>query len=489
LNWSANTISLLAKFAEGGGYVVAVGEMPSLIGGQPGHELRRLFVSERVSVAENEPGSLRKTLDMLLPADVSVADEEGAPVPEVLYNHRRDGDEHIFFFANTSRARRVAATIGLRTTGGVSELLPEDGTQRDVGADLRGERLVIRTVLPPAGSRLFLVNTREPAAGGQPAALASRIVRTVPLHDHWHFRRAHPNSLVLDYCRYAVGDEPPRGPMPVWKVRRALRERFGLAKYDRYQPWAIRKKGVQVSERATVRLFFQFEVKELPMAAALVLEQAERCALRVNGHSVPTTSREWHWDKQFGKVDIVRQLTKGWNPVELEMEYGVDTEIEDIYLVGDFGVFQEGDSGFHVASEADHLFDGDWGPQGYPFYAGNMVYWRDVSLQPEEGKRYLLTLHEPRGTLFRIAVNGRRAVPLCWQPWQLDITEALRSGENRIEIEVCGSLRNTMGPLHHTDGDALPWVGPRQFEDESKWTDRYMFAPYGLVGGAEIAIS
>jgi hypothetical protein len=55
-------------------------------------------------------------------------------------------------------------------------------------------------------------------------------------------------------------------------------------------------------------------------------------------------------------------------------------------------------------------------------------------------------------------------------------------------VEVVSSLRNTFGPLHHDLGDRLPWTGPWEFVDESHWTDQYQFAPYGLLGGAEVVV-
>jgi hypothetical protein len=488
LTWSVATVDLLTKYVQSGGHLLCLGEKPSLVDGGQAGRLDVLFASENVSAAENTPESLRKALDTYMPPDVTVREVDGKPVPEIVYGHRVDGDEHTFFFANTSRTRGVCARISLKTAGSLVELLPATGNQKALGADVKDGRLTFHTDLPPVGSRIFVVDSSErPAEAGPP--LATGPEKVVRAHDRWQFKRMQPNSMPLDYCRFAVGDEPLSERLPLWQVRKALRQRLGLGQYDRYQPWAVIKAGARVAPKARIRLVYEFKVRELAGSLALVVEQLKRWTLKLNEHVVPANGNQWHWDKQFGKVEIARYADEGVNTLEMATDYGVDTEIEDVYIVGEFGTFKDEGGVFHLSGEPDHLFDGDWGPQGYSFYAGNMLLTRDdVEIAKEEGKRYVLGLVNPKGTLFRVSVNGGRTIPICWQPWEVDVTDYIRNGANEIQIEVCGSLRNTMGPLHHKEGDALLWTGPAQFVDEKNWTDEYRFAQYGLLGGAEIRI-
>jgi len=488
LTWSAKTVALVREFLDAGGRVVVLGEPPALMDGEPA-DYAALLAHPGVSRAENAPEALRAALDALLPPDLIARDEQGGPLPSLLYNHRLDGDEHIYFLANTSRTETCRAVVSLRATGGVTEWDPADGSTRPHPAEVRDGRLVLRTVLPPAGSRLFVVRPDEAPLAA--AEAEPRRVETLPLHDGWRFERTHPNSRTLDFASYRVGDEPFSERLPVWKIRHALKKRFGLDRYAACQPWVLRKRGVKVPGRPSVTLRFDFDVQEPPSEGTglwLVLEQARRWRVTINGRAVSTETDEWHWDRQFARVDIRRHVAAGANRIEMQTTYDWDTEIEEVYLVGDFGVVAGSDGVYRLAGEPDHLDDGDWVAQGYPFYAGNMIYRREVTLRPEPGRRYRLRLCEPKGTLFRVSVNDAPWTPLCWQPWEADITEHLVEGANRIAIEVCGSLRNTFGPLHHADGDSLLWTGPAQFTDEEKWVDEYQFAPTGLLGGAEIVV-
>ena len=482
LNWSASTISLLKEFVGAGGRVLVVGEMPSLIDGEPGHRLRELFISGNVFTAENNDASLRAALDSLLAPMVTITTPEGA-APDVFVHCRADGDEAVWFFANKSRDQAYDATITLDTVGGVQQWRLEDGTVADVPAEVRDGRLVVKHRFPPVGSLLLTVNPRTAPVASAPPQTDEKVAS---MQGPWEFARTHPNSLTLDTARAAFDRGAPGEVKPVWRIRGEARERYGLAKWRQLQPWRLRQVADPIPEGSCVRLSVEFEADDIPRSCALVVEHAHKWKLTVNGRDVPTDTGEWHWDKQFGKVDISGVVMQGRNQIELETPFRIDTEIEDVYLVGDFATTSDDGKTFRMIAEPETLDDGDWVGQGYDFYAGNMAYKRTLEMTPQPDARYVLRLKDPRGALYDVRVNGVSPGLIGWQPWEADVTDLLTPGPNEIEIEVLGTLRNTFGPLHHTGGDTLRWVGPAQFEDEADWTDTCQFAAYGLMGGAEI---
>ena len=78
----------------------------------------------------------------------------------------------------------------------------------------------------------------------------------------------------------------------------------------------------------------------------------------------------------------------------------------------------------------------------------------------------------------------------CEVPWptlaDVDITELLREGDNEIEIELQGSLRNLFGPFHFKGGkpdvtnDAVFRTTGELFEPD------YQVEPYGLLEAPEL---
>ena len=159
------------------------------------------------------------------------------------------------------------------------------------------------------------------------------------------------------------------------------------------------------------------------------------------------------------------------------------TEIEDMYLIGDFAVGSE-EEGFPIIKEPETLSTGSWVTQGYPFYSGSMVYTIEFELpEPElkESELYEIEILSARGSVLYVTVNETEVGAVPFHPYRADITGALVKGTNTIKIEVISTLRNTFGPLHHKDGDNLNRTEPEQFCDEASWTDSYQFADYGFI--------
>jgi len=210
------------------------------------------------------------------------------------------------------------------------------------------------------------------------------------------------------------------------------------------------------------------------------------------------------------------------------------TEIESIYLTGDFavsimpgepvvqsqrnslGIFTEKPvhsvSRFAVTKEQDR-FEGDLVDLGYPFYAGSFLLENSFTIekgQADKGKRYFLTFPSFEAIVVKVRVNGTEFAPLLYSPWETEITEAVREGSNRVEVELTNSLRNLMGPHHHPGGE-LTAVGPVSFTGNpgwpsntggqpdwydirlrgkpTMWSDDYYLVPFGLLEAPELEVT
>ena len=82
---------------------------------------------------------------------------------------------------------------------------------------------------------------------------------------------------------------------------------------------------------------FSFNAEVLPGVCYLVLERPEDFEIKVNGQVVSEVCG-WWVDEDIKRIDISEILVSGVNSVELSFDYRVDMELEDLYLVGDFGV-------------------------------------------------------------------------------------------------------------------------------------------------------
>jgi hypothetical protein len=235
----------------------------------------------------------------------------------------------------------------------------------------------------------------------------------------------------------------------------------------------------------------------------LVVESPETLHVTVNGHPIASVDEGWWVDISFRKIDISSAIRAGRNDVVLSGVFNRNSELESIYVIGDFGVrgrrkgeenrfngqvFDRYGPDFEVTELPDQVRAGDGAKglsldltvQGLPFFAGRATLRQVVTLFALKG-RAMLEIHNLRAALAHVRVNGQHTGTVAWPRHRVDVTSALRPGENVIEIELVGTLRNLLGPHHATGGD-LAWTGPGQFRDESRWTDDYILVPFGLDG-------
>lgn len=490
--WAAETVAQMEAFAAAGGRLIFVGDTPQAINAEPADERwAKLLACDGVVRCNNDAPAVLAALDQALPREVSVAGPDGKEITSVLYNHRRDGDTDVYFFANTDRAQSFDARISLRATGGVFVCDLATGRATPQAVTTQDGMTMLEHRFAPVGSLAVFVDpaASAPKSTTAPAAGRSAETRRQPLPNSWDFRRTHPNSLVLDVCRYSLNDAPPSEPTPVWKVRHAAFDAAGLGQYRGLQPWVLAERGIRPDKTVHVAMHFEFASDLDGPQAALVVEHGKYYSIELNGASINAAGDGWHWDKRFTRIPLGDRIRKGTNRLVLVTEYRPGVEIEDVFVVGDFATRQIDDTHYAITAEPARLATGDWGPQGYHFYAGNMVYRARVTHRPEPGGRTMLRLVQPHGTMFDAIVNGRPVGSTAWQPWELDVTDAIRDGTNDIEITVYGSLRNSFGPLHNTNYASHGnnwWIGPNAFTDEQHWTDKYTLSPYGLLGGAEL---
>lgn len=310
----------------------------------------------------------------------------------------------------------------------------------------------------------------------------------VKLVGPWQGKRVDPNALTLDYARYSKnGGKTWSDPEPV------------LALYDRFAQ--------STPYTGELKLKFEAEIAEVPSGCKLVVEQpAMYTSIAVNGKPVAFDVDDSYTCFTFRAKPVTDLLKLGRNEIILTLNYvsaiptslnaraRYGTEIESIYLIGDFAVRpvvadkllattyrnQEGSlvpkpihsfKSFTIGRETI-TFNGDLVPQGYPFYAGEFQMDSAFDLgMVEAGKKYLLTFPSFEAVVINVMVNGKPCPPLVASPWETDVTAAIRPGKNTVRVSLTNSLRNLMGPHHHKGGEHTA-VGPATFRANHYWPNR-----------------
>jgi hypothetical protein len=283
-------------------------------------------------------------------------------------------------------------------------------------------------------------------------------------------------------------------------------------------------------------LRYTFSGTLLPGAAEtvrLVLEHPERCTVRVNGALVEESGLPCWRDFRWRQLAIGQALRPGENTIELAYpafrhgdptsvhdqarRYG--TEIEAVYVIGDFAVSCRPATDLQVTAPPEPtppwtlcavdgpfqlqatrpLGVGNLVEQGLPFYAGRIACRAAIVLDAVPAGPVWLALDRLSVPVVEVRVNGRPAGQLAWRPYHLAIDAFLVPGENRIELVLYHSLRNLLGPHHSPAGEEY-WVGPHSFrghdtgwaarlvrgEAGPDWRPSYALTEFGLFGAVQL---
>lgn len=121
---------------------------------------------------------------------------------------------------------------------------------------------------------------------------------------------------------------------------------------------------------------------------------------------------------------------------------------------------------------------GSWSENADPrirYFSGTASYGRNVRLDARGTGRLILDLGEVR-ELVDVIVNGKTLRTLWKPPYRLDVTEALRPGDNRIELRVANLWVNRL------IGDLQPGAVPITSTAAPTYRPDAPLLPSGLIG-------
>ena len=457
---AANTVSLLKEFVDSGGIVVAVAPTPYMIEGKPSEEIKALFKKAKI-IEKINPATLSNALKNVVKPIMIEGDENG----DILYHLRKDEEQYILFLANTSRERTHDIEICMNGKFRIEEWDPLSGEIKSRTAKVEDEKTLWRTRINPIGSRMFVLKPLSSMDRGDdfPQTTNERepIICEITLEGPWKIKRINPNILVLDYCRYRIKGAWSE-VMPVWKA------------HD-----LIVKKGLGAS--FSLRFEFESEVDfgDRVRSAYLVIENPENFKIEVNGVRIEPKADGYWLDWNFPMIDISNALSRGLNTIELEGTVNLEPEIENIYLLGDFAVKAGAKGSSRLIEESREIEIGNLCEKGYPFYAGEIELEREVYIDAHENARAFIRLEDLNTALAIVYVNDREAGKVMLPPYEVEVTDGIKHGINKIKVVLVGTLRNALGPLHYEGGDPA-YISRETFRDPSHWTDEYVLKPFGI---------
>ncbi len=475
------TVKLLNKLLKSGGKVLFVGRTPTKVDAEDSEDASKLVDAADTCAAEADEyvPAVEKLLERRRVSVRSGAAED----PAVWTMLRKIGDGQVLFLA--SHDREATHVVDVRLLGGGPAVLWDclTGERTRLASEGDDGATTFSVCLPPTGSAVVSVGLDVPDAADSPAE--TEITDRAEISGPFEIERTEPNTLPLDYCRMKFGDAAEFSePMPVLQADSEIRAKFGLGtRFGReHQPWYLYAKGtVDTAERGPVQLKWSFHVTDVPSKCVLALENPEDYTVTVNGKPLGEPDG-WWVDEDIETVDVTDLIQAGDNDILLDFNYRPNMEIEDMYLLGEFGVATRDDGpqapgAMTLVAPLERLELGSWVGQGLDFYTAGVRYRLTVK-SPGDGKRMRIALPGVKCTCAVIHVNGE-SFALPWAPFAADVTDALKDGENQVIVEVIGGRHNTFGPLHTP---WRGWTGPGEFDPgNGNWRFDYYLNDHGLT--------
>ncbi len=240
-------------------------------------------------------------------------------------------------------------------------------------------------------------------------------------------------------------------------------------------------------------LKYDFEVKKEPKKCDLFIENESVINVKINGKE-GTLCQEIDLEVAKKRYDIASAIKKGTNEIIIEMEFyqgenvhyalfgenvteglknclAYDTEIEPIYLRGDFGVYGNFENGkndrillgsdFYIAEQMTTV--SNLITDGYPFLAGDITISKEINVDNTNAR---LVIEKPF-LMADVEVNGKSVGRMMLER-SLDVSDFLKKGKNKITLTLTIGNRNLFGPFHTVEQEP-GFVGPDTYERFGSW--------------------
>ena len=486
------TLQLLREFADLGGKIIFCGDVPTHVNAVASDEPAHL--AEKGITVPFEEAALVAAVRDHADAFVSVTNAAGETEKAVFAQVRRDfaGDGYAVVVLNTDRnTPRTNLTLTLKAPSGyaVEEWDLDTADRFDASAySCDGDGFYLISMdLEAAGTRCFVWSpVRDETLTPTPAY---KTVATATLTGEFPYTCAEQNVCVLDWCRWRWADGAWHDEKEVLWADREVRDEIGIEHRggSMLQPWYAKKFDTKLY--GDIQISYEFFIDKMPGTPVyLAGERPEFNAYKINGVALHNEDINDFWiDDCFKKMLIPADALKlGRNEVTIDVTFKRTTNIEALYLVGDFGVKLDGRARTLV-SLPEKIGCDNYAAYDMPFFTGNLTF----TLTAED---YLPVLGEAVQTADRIAFTPKEFTAACiqvtaagkttvigWEPYEADVTEAVRKGLP-ISVTVESTRTNVFGPLHEVAKPA-GLCSPGNFVTTGdQWTDDYSLLKSGLRG-------
>lgn len=483
----STTVKALDEFMANGGKVIFVGEKPTFVDAE---------ISDGATSVYDKATKIAFTKDALLTAldddrDITIRNSNGESTNSYLYNMRKDSDCKWLFIA---RCEEVAKTshiitpdycseklvISVKGKFNVKEYNTVSGEIKDVEYEIKdGNTIVYKELYSSDSLLLQLVKTADKEFSNVKNKFD--VVKCEPSYvidckDKVDYALSEPNVLVLDMAKWSMDGKTYNDVEEILRIDVALRKQmnYPMADGKDVQPWAIEEEVIK--DFAFLKFNFESEISAKCKLAAEALEEVV-----LNGKKVEIVKNGYFTDRHIFTIDLPK-IKKGNNELIVKVPFGKRVSLENLFILGDFGVKVEGAKAKIVARENKIPF-GAITQLGLPFYGAAITY-----NLPFETKDCDLTILAERyfGALITAELDGKDVGKIVYSPYKLEVKD-VKAGKHNLKLTLYVSRVNCFGTLHNTS--CGNWYGPDMwYTKDFDWAYEYQLRGNGILVSPKIEV-
>lgn len=481
-NLDLNTFNLLKEYLEGGGKVLSFRNEIERLDGEASTKVAELQAANSSQwVVATSPGdeivsSLLKTEDFSM-TDISAN-------KEFFHQRRILDDGQLIFVINSNDSVSASAKVEAKGKS-VVKIDLFTGAQNQVRFEKTEKGVLFETELLPVGSALYFVSDKEENFPGL-KHVSGKYENVEPLGE-MEVKRLSDNVLTIDFLDVKTNKSEKKGI----HFMKALIGLFNENGVEFGNPWQHKiqyKKNYLAldtlfSDDSGFGVNYHFNVSDAASGEVLaglkaVIERPELWTVSINGQQVQPEKGKFWVDHHFPVFEIGKQVQRGENTISLKASrMSVFAEVMPVYILGDFAL-NPLRAGFEIDNPKS-IETGSWIKAGMPYYSQKVSYIQ--AFMAEEGVSYSVKLKEWNGTISEVLVNGEKAGVIAFPPYELSVSDFVKTGENKIEIVVCGSLKNTFGYFYRSNNKWIHGPGDWNYApDKQPGLDGMFLMDYGL---------
>ncbi len=467
----ATTVKALNDFADNGGKIIFIGEIPTMVDAVKSDVPTTL--SKKCEVISWSKARLINALDFF--RTVRILDKRGNPSDNLIYAMRNDGDGKNLFICHVKPAHRTAIdekeTYTITIKGEFKPVLMDSltGNIEDYPATyLNGNTIIVWDCYSQSSILLRL----EPGKAEKAYLISEENGELEYLQDEMEIFLEEPNVCVLDMAEWKIDDNEWEPKEETLRLCVKAKERLGMStdSIRGVQPWVMGKPVPEHTITTKMTFISDIDVND----ATLALEDFEESEIIYNGKKIDKISDGYYVDFSITKVKIGK-INKGENTVIVTKPFTVVSNVENMFILGNFGVKVAGTS-VRIVEPENKLHFGDITTQGLPFYGGVMTY--RFKIQGGKESKFCLGLFA--APCVCVELDGKRIANLSLSPHSVNLGK-LSDGEHTLDLVVSLSRINTFGTLHMCDG-RRQWFGPDGwYTEDEDWTYGYQLKNAGLL--------